>query len=88
MPVSLREEAQAEGPEAPAQEAVSPRDYRALLASLAHDLKNPLTRIRGRAQLLQRRLSQPEALDREQLAEGLAQIEAARTRMAMLPCKR
>jgi signal transduction histidine kinase len=90
VPVSLREdrsmhiEARAEGPDAPAQEALSPRDYSALLASLAHDLKNPLTRIRGRAQLLQRRLSQPEALDREQLAEELAQIEAATTRMAML----
>ena len=55
-----------------------------LVATLAHDLKNPLTRIRARAQLLQRRLQQPEGLDRSQLSEALAQIEASATRMNTL----
>ena len=75
---------QAHEPAAPAHRALSPQDYRTLFATLAHDLKNPLTRIRARAQLLRRRAGRPEPLDREQLAEGLAQIEAAATRVAML----
>ena len=65
------------------QQAFSPRDYRTLLASLAHDLKNPLTRIHARAQLLQRRVGRPEALDRAQVSGELAQIEAATMRMAI-----
>jgi signal transduction histidine kinase len=68
----------------PDQDLFSSQDYRMLLATLAHDLKNPLTRIRARAQLLQRRIQQPEGLDRSQLSEALAQIEAATTRMNTL----
>ena len=56
MPSSLLEDrsthvvnAQAKGPGAPTQETLSPQDYRTLLAGLAHDLKNPLTRIRARS---------------------------------------
>jgi signal transduction histidine kinase len=41
----------AEGPGAPPA-GVLAAGYRTLLASLAHDLKNPLTRIHARAQLL------------------------------------
>jgi signal transduction histidine kinase len=75
------------------EEALSPaaqeefflqEDYRTVLATLAHDLKNPLTRIRGRSQLLQRSVRESESLDRRQLEEGLAQIEAATRRMAFL----
>jgi signal transduction histidine kinase len=55
-----------------------------LLATFAHDLKTPLTRIRGSAQLPPRRLRQPEGQDHEQVAEEVAQIEAATTRMTML----
>ena len=68
----------------PDQDSFSSQDYRMLLATLAHDLKNPLTRIRARAQLLQRRMQQPEGLDRSQLSEALTQIEAATTRMNTL----
>jgi signal transduction histidine kinase len=68
----------------PEQASFSSQDYRMLLATLAHDLKNPLTRIRARAQLLQRRMQQPEGLDRSQLSEALAQIEAATSRMNTL----
>jgi signal transduction histidine kinase len=90
LPTPLLEEeaarvlASADVSQKPDQDLFSSQDYRMLLATLAHDLKNPLTRIRARAQLLQRRIQQPEGLDRSQLSEALAQIEAATTRMNTL----
>jgi PAS domain S-box-containing protein len=63
-----------------AQEAVQVRNQ--LFSSISHDLKNPLTGIKGTAQLLRRmaqRLDVPEA---ERLVQGLGSIDAATTRMA------
>src|SRR5579872_3036509 len=54
------------------------------LAAAAHDLKTPLTTIKGLAQVLQRRLAQPEASNREQLVDGLARIEQRANRMARM----
>ncbi|MDQ3856488.1 MAG: HAMP domain-containing histidine kinase, partial [Chloroflexota bacterium] len=48
---------------------------RELLATISHDLKNPLTRIKGVAQLLQRRLANGQTLDPVQLREALARID-------------
>jgi signal transduction histidine kinase len=81
---STRLECHEEALSSPAQEELSLQDYRTLVATLAHDLKNPLTRIRGRSQLLQRSLTESEPLDRRQLVEGLAQIEAATRHMGFL----
>jgi signal transduction histidine kinase len=53
-----------------------------LVAAVSHDLKNPLTVIKGRAQLLRRNLARREPPDIERLVEGLAQIE--RTASAMV----
>jgi signal transduction histidine kinase len=63
---------------------LSQQDYRMLLATLAHDFKNALTRIRGRSQLLQRSLKESEPLNHPRLREGLAQIEVATRRMGLL----
>src|SRR5437762_1332545 len=64
--------------------ALPPCPRRVLLAELTHDLKNPLAVIRGNAQLLERRLSRPEPIGLVAVRDGLAQIEAATTRMALL----
>ena len=55
-----------------------------VVATLAHDLKNPLAVIRARAQLLQRRIEQTAVLDRQHIRESLQQIEDATARMAVL----
>jgi signal transduction histidine kinase len=54
------------------------------VATLAHDLKNPLAIIRARAQLMQRRIEQAAALDRQHIHEAFQQIEGATTRIADL----
>jgi signal transduction histidine kinase len=51
-----------------------------LVATIAHDLLQPLAAIRGRAQLLQRQLQQPEPSTR--LNEGLERIVQTATDMA------
>ena len=62
-----------------AQDAIRARDE--FLASAAHDLKTPLTVVRGMAQLLRRRTVRPAAPDAAGLAEGLQGIDAAATKM-------
>jgi PAS domain S-box-containing protein len=57
------------------------RAREALLASVSHDLKSPLTVIRGHAQLLQMKARRPTTVASE-LGEGLAKIDAAASRMA------
>ncbi|MER3437196.1 MAG: hypothetical protein C4346_06170, partial [Chloroflexota bacterium] len=53
----------------------------ALLASISHDLKSPLTVIRGHAQLLQVKAKRP-GVEPAELVEGLGKIDAAAARMA------
>jgi signal transduction histidine kinase len=60
------------------------RAHRALLADLVHDLKNPLSVVRGGAQMLSRRLNGVEPVDPAVVRDGLAQIEHASTRMTLL----
>jgi two-component system sensor histidine kinase MtrB len=67
-----------------APEEPAGRAYRALLADLAHDLRNPLAVVRGGAQLLNRRLSRPGSVDPATIREGLVQIEDASARMTLL----
>jgi PAS domain S-box-containing protein len=57
------------------------RAREALLASVSHDLKSPLTVIRGHAQLLQMKARRPGANPAE-MNDGLAKIDAAASRMA------
>ncbi len=53
----------------------------ALLASISHDLKSPLTVIRGHAQLLQVKAKRP-GVEPAELIDGLGKIDAAAARMA------
>jgi signal transduction histidine kinase len=64
------------------QDAVRMRDE--FLASVSHDLKNPLAAIKGRAQILRRRAGKLEGEDGERLAAGLENIDATATRMTRL----
>lgn len=54
------------------------------LSSLAHDLKNPLTALRGQAQLMLRRLRRGEPANSERFVTGLESIDAAGVRMTRL----
>ena len=49
----------------------------AFVVAAVHELKTPLTAVKGRAQLLQRRARGVPELDAAQLAAGLVAIEAA-----------
>jgi signal transduction histidine kinase len=51
------------------------------LASVSHDLKNPLTSILGVTQLLQRRAQRLEVPEHDRIMEGLATVSLAATRM-------
>ncbi|MBA3413872.1 MAG: HAMP domain-containing histidine kinase, partial [Chloroflexia bacterium] len=62
-----------------AQSAVSLRDE--FLSSASHDLKNPLTAIRGRVQLLLRRAAKDGTVPPDRLIGGLKEIEAAAEKM-------
>lgn len=50
-------------------------------SGIAHDLKNPLTAVRGQAQLMRRRIERGAPQDPERLLAGLAAIEDAAVRM-------
>lgn len=56
----------------------------AFVDAAAHDLRTPLTAIRGQAQLMRRRLRAGRTEDPTMLEGGLAGIEAAANRMAAL----
>lgn len=60
--------------------AVRQRDDALVQAS--HDLKTPLTALKGQAQLLQRLLRAAEAPDADRMRAGLAAIDAAATAAA------
>jgi signal transduction histidine kinase len=51
------------------------------LSAAAHDLKTPLTTIKGVSQLLRRRAARADSVDIARLIEGLEQIDATATRM-------
>jgi PAS domain S-box-containing protein len=51
------------------------------LVSVSHDLQQPLTIIKGQAQVLQRRLARGENIDKERLDRALGYINAAVMRM-------
>lgn len=57
--------------------AVRQRDE--VLAQASHDLKTPLTALKGQAQLLERLLRAAEAPDADRIRAGLAAIDAAAT---------
>lgn len=62
-----------------AQEALRARDE--FLSAAAHDLKTPLTGIKGGAQLLRRLAAKPDGLDAERLYVALAGLDIAATRV-------
>ncbi len=61
-----------------AENAVRVRDE--FLASVAHDLKNPLGAIKAFSQLLQRQLARSDSRDPDTISHGLARIDAMVTR--------
>jgi PAS domain S-box-containing protein len=58
------------------------RERDAMLAAAAHDLKNPLSAVKGAAQVLLRALRRAGAVPPERLGPSLALIEETATRMA------
>ena len=62
-----------------AQDAIRMRDE--FLSAASHDLKTPLTTVKGTAQLLRRQLTRLEVPGTERLAKGLASIDAMATKM-------
>jgi signal transduction histidine kinase len=65
-----------------AQTSLRARDE--LLSVVSHDLQNPLTAIKGQAQLLRRRAAQTGTPEMARMADGLARIDAETTKMTRL----
>jgi signal transduction histidine kinase len=64
------------------EETVRTRDE--FLASASHDLKGPITTIRGVAQLLQRQVQATRRVDAAHVVQELGRVEAATTKMTVL----
>ena len=64
-------------------EYVLQRQKDEFLSAVAHDLRTPLTTIKGRAQILSRRVQTGQA-DADQVFDGLQRIDAGATRMIAL----
>jgi PAS domain S-box-containing protein/excisionase family DNA binding protein len=62
-----------------AQDAIRMRDE--FLSAASHDLKTPLTAVKGTAQLLRRQVTRLEIPGIERLAKGLASIDTTATKM-------
>ena len=65
-----------------AQRALAVRNE--FLVAVAHDLRTPLTAIKGSAQLLLRQANRPGGIPPERLAAGLAGLDTSATRMSRL----
>ncbi len=65
-----------------AQVAIRGRDE--LLSLVTHDLKNPVSTIKGYAQLLKRQVMKASELDKGPLVDGLTKIDATSTKMVTL----
>jgi signal transduction histidine kinase/DNA-binding response OmpR family regulator len=65
-----------------AQAAIRGRDD--MLSLVTHDLKNPISTIKGYAQLLKRQVMKASELDKGQLVDGLTKIDATSTKMVTL----
>jgi PAS domain S-box-containing protein len=72
----------AQAARAQAEAAVRTRDE--FLAAVSHDLKSPLTSIKGNAQLLRRQVEDGAEIDRATLAAGLARVEGTVARMTAM----
>jgi signal transduction histidine kinase len=64
------------------QEAARLKDE--FLASISHDLRNPLTAVRGVTQVLERRIERDGTVERDRLASALSNIRGATNQMASL----
>ena len=65
-----------------AQAAIRGRDD--MLSLVTHDLKNPVSTIKGYAQLLKRQIMKGSELDTRQLVDGLTKIDTTSTKMVTL----
>jgi phosphoserine phosphatase RsbU/P len=76
------ERARLAGARAEAEASLRARDE--TLATISHDLKTPLTTIRGLAQLLQRRIARGTEMSAEELTQRLGRIEEQTALMARM----
>lgn len=60
------------------------REKEDFLAAVSHDLKTPVTTIKGFAQLLRRRVTRTETVDRQQVIGAVDQIDSTAGRMVVL----
>lgn len=54
------------------------------ISSATHDLKTPLTAIKGQTQLAQRRVANAESAEAHRILEGLQRIDVTATKMVRL----
>ena len=79
--ITHRKEAEAELARLAATEAAL-RERDQLLATVSHDLKTPLTTIRGQADILLRQIERTGTIEPQRARKGLELLRAAATRMA------